>query len=277
MENYLSALKGRVLIAAHRGLAAGNIPCNSIQSYKAALKTGVDVMELDVTKSLDGTLYCFHPRMEKRFTGSDRLISQMYDDEVDKLRLLNMDGAETEEKVPLLREALILLKDKCRINVDKYWNDIPGVSALIRELGMNDQVIVKAAPTDEYLTLVRQYAPDMPFMPVLRNDDEIHETLLKDRKIRYFGAELIFDSEASKFCQPEYIENLHKDGCVLWVNPIVYNYHKQLTSGHSDDVAITDDEYLGWGWLIDKGYDILQTDFPLQLKMYIQKNYPSRA
>ncbi len=63
-----------MLVAAHRGLAAGNVPCNSIPGYKGALRTGADVIELDVSRSLDGTLYCFHPGMEKRFTGSDRLI-----------------------------------------------------------------------------------------------------------------------------------------------------------------------------------------------------------
>ncbi|MCR4578221.1 MAG: glycerophosphodiester phosphodiesterase family protein [Clostridiales bacterium] len=277
METYLSGLNGRVLVAAHRGLAAGNVPCNSIPGYKAALGTGADVIELDVSKSLDGTLYCFHPGMEKRFTGSDRYISGMRDEEVDKLRLLNMDGAMTAEKVPLLRDALTLMKDRCRVNVDKFWDDIPGISALIRELGMNDQVIIKAQPKEENLRLVRQYAPDMPFMPVLFGDGGIHEMLLKDRDIRYVGAEVIFDSEDSEFCQARFIEKVHKDGCALWVNPIIYDYHWQLTAGHSDDVAVSEDEYRGWGWLIDKGYDILQTDFPLQLKMYINRSYPDRA
>ena len=277
MESYFSALNGRVLVAAHRGLAAGNVPCNSIPGYKAALRTGVDVIELDVSKSLDGTLYCFHPGMEKRFTGSDKLISKMYDAEVRKLRLLNMDGAATAERVPLLRDAFAIMKDRCRVNVDKLWDDIPGISTLIREMGMNDQVIVKTAPKEEYLSLIRQYASDMPFMPVLFHDDGIHEMLLKDRSIRYVGAEVIFDSEDNAFCSPEYINMLHRDGCALWVNPIIYDYHWQLTAGHSDDIAVSEDEYLGWGWLIDRGYDILQTDFPLQLKMYIQKHYPRKA
>ena len=277
MESYYSQLKGRVLVAAHRGLASGNVPCNSIPGYKGALKTGADVIELDVSRSLDGTLYCFHPGMEKRFTGSDTLISKMHDCDVEKLRLLNMDGAATDEKVPLLRDAFLLMKDKCLVNVDKFWDDIPGISALIRDVGMTDQVIIKCPPREENLALVRQYASDMPFMPVLFGDNGIHEILLNDKGIRYVGAEVIFDREDSEFCHPEYIDRIHRDGCALWVNPIIYDYRWQLTAGHSDDVAVSDDEYKGWGWLIDRGYDILQTDFPLQLKMYILKNYAQRA
>ena len=277
MNNYLSSLNGRVLVAAHRGLASGNVPCNSIPGYKAALKAGADVIELDVSKSLDGTLYCFHPGMEKRFTGSEKRIAHMYDDEVRKLRLLNMDGAETDQKIPLLRDALLLMKGRCRVNVDKFWDDIPGISALIRELGMNDQVIIKTAPKEDYFALIRQYASDMPFMPVLFSDDGVHDMLMKDRQIRYIGAEVIFDDEGSAFCQREYIERLHSDGCVIWVNPIIFDYHCQMAAGHSDDVAVAENANSGWGWLIDKGYDILQTDFPLQLKTYIQTNYPNRA
>ena len=277
MNNYLSSLNGRVLVAAHRGLASGNVPCNSIPGYKAALKAGADVIELDVSKSLDGTLYCFHPGMEKRFTGSEKRIAHMYDDEVRKLRLLNMDGAETDQEIPLLRDALLLMKGRCRVNVDKFWDDIPGISALIRELGMNDQVIIKTAPKEGYFALIRQYASDMPFMPVLFSDDGVHDMLMKDRQIRYIGAEVIFDDEGSAFCQREYIERLHSDGCVIWVNPIIFDYHCQMAAGHSDDVAVAENANSGWGWLIDKGYDILQTDFPLQLKTYIQTNYPNRA
>ena len=44
MKDYLGGLNGRVLVAAHRGLASGNVPCNSIPGYKAALKTGADVL-----------------------------------------------------------------------------------------------------------------------------------------------------------------------------------------------------------------------------------------
>lgn len=276
MENYLASLQGRILIAAHRGVAGGNVPCNSMLGYRAALHQGADVIELDVSRSLDGTLYCFHPCMEPRFARSEKLISQMHDEEVQKLRLVNMDGAATAEPVPLLEEALKLLQGKCRVNIDKFWDDVPGISALVRKLGMQDQVIVKTSLKPENLAKVREYAADLPFMPVLFSDDGAHEALLRDQAIRYIGAEVIFDSEESPFCQPAYIDKIHRDGCVLWVNPILYDYHAQLTAGHTDDRAVSGDEDGGWGWLIDKGYDILQTDWPLSLRLYGQKKYPGR-
>ncbi len=276
MEDYRQRLGGRVLVAAHRGIAGGNIPCNSLSGYLAAIRQGADIIELDVTRSLDGTLYCMHPCMEWRFTNLGGQITQMRDDDVRAGRLVNMDGTVTDEHIPLLREAFELLKGKCLINVDKFWENVPDISAMIRELDMREQVIVKSPLSPENLAQVREYAWDMPFMPVLFSDDGAHESLLGDGRIRYVGAELIFYGEDHTFCSPGYIERLHRDGCVILVNPIVYDKNWQLTAGHSDDVSMARDEKEGWGWLIDRGYDILQTDWPAQLKTYIRRCYPGK-
>ena len=49
--------RSRRLIAAHRGAAGANIPCNSIPAYNAALRHGADIIELDISRAKDGTLY----------------------------------------------------------------------------------------------------------------------------------------------------------------------------------------------------------------------------
>ena len=47
----------KTLLVAHRGISGGNIPCNTIAAFDAALADGADMIELDVSRSLDGTLY----------------------------------------------------------------------------------------------------------------------------------------------------------------------------------------------------------------------------
>ena len=185
MENYLATLRGHVLIAAHRGAAGGNVPCNSLLGYRAALRQGADVIELDVSRSLDGTLYCFHPCMEPRFVRSEKLISQMRDGEVRKLRLVNLDGAATAEPVPLLEEALRLLQGKCRVNIDKFWDDVPGISALVRRLGME----VCTSGPEEYREEGMNYKP---FGDALRDSDII--MLLRVQHERHANAMQLFAS-----------------------------------------------------------------------------------
>ena len=59
-EEIRESAKERILLAAHRGVAGGNIPCNTIAAFEIALRQGTDIMELDVQRSADGNLYVFH-------------------------------------------------------------------------------------------------------------------------------------------------------------------------------------------------------------------------
>ena len=69
-----------------------------------------------------------------------------------------------------------------------------------------------------------------------------------------------------------FVDMMHKDGKLIWVNSIIYNVKAQLTAGHSDDTALCESMDKGWGWLVDKGYDIIQTDWPLMLINYLKSN-----
>ena len=51
----------------------------------------------------------------------------------------------------------------------------------------------------------------------------------------------------------------------------IYNYREQLAAGHSDDTALTESMDKGWGWLSDKGFDFIQTDWPMMLIDYLKK------
>lgn len=39
------AKEKKILVAAHRGVAGGNIPCNSLQAFQIALNQGADIIE----------------------------------------------------------------------------------------------------------------------------------------------------------------------------------------------------------------------------------------
>lgn len=276
MNGYRDRLGGKTWIAAHRGVAGGNIPCNSIAGYEAALMHGADVLEVDVSISLDGTLYAFHPKKEPLFLRSEKLIPQMHDEEIDALELINSDGARSGEHVPRFEACLEHFGSRCILNVDKFWTDIPRIAAAIRRLGMQEQVIVKAPLKPEFLRQVEEYAPDMPFMPLIRGDDGTHEALLANLRIRYIGAEVLFKEESSPVCSQKFIDRVHRDGCILWVNPIIYDPREQLVAGRSDDRAITGDPDGSWGWLIERGFDILQTDWPLAMRLYGMNKHPQR-
>lgn len=261
-------IKGSPLLAAHRGVCGANIPCNSIAAYKIALSQGADVVEIDVSKSKDGKFYVFHPGMEHVFLKSKPLW-ELNSDEIDQLFLLNQDSVETSYKVPTLEEVLLLLKDKVYINVDKFWIDVEGISNIIRKCGVEKQVIVKTNVDEKSLEAVKKYAPDFMFVPLVWGKDDITDKLLSDG-INLIGAEVLFSKESDDCASDEYIKKMHDKGLLLWANSIIYNEKDVISAHHTDDISLYDNPEKGWGWLIDKGFDFIQTDWLLMLKNYIK-------
>lgn len=270
MENQIKEkAKQHILIAAHRGTAGGNLPCNTLAAYEAALRQGADIVELDVSKSADGELFVFHPGMEPYHLRSPRYIKDMTAAEVEQLHFVNQDGVETIHKISRLNDALEFLKGRCVVNIDKFWTCMPEITQAVRQHGMQDQVIVKTAAEEKWFDMVEQIAPDFPYMPIVSESDRCCEMLLK-RPIRYIGAEVLFSSPESPTAQPEYREQMHRNGLVLWGNAIVYYYKAILSAGHSDDESLYGDPNKGWGWLADSGFDIIQTDWVLAMRQYLE-------
>ena len=263
------AAKDHILLAAHRGVCGGNIPCNTLEAYQIALQQRADIVEIDVAITADKQLFVFHPGMEPSHLKHNKYLKDLPASEVEKLRFVNQDGTPTQCEIEKLDDVLDLLKGHCFVNVDKFWTAIPEISACIRRHGMEDQVIVKAPVDPETINLLEQYAPDMPFMPIVNQTDTITDMLLS-RKINYLGAEVLFASENAQTASDEYIESMHRKGLLLWVNSIIYDYRAQLTAGHSDDVAIVGNMDYGWGWLAEKKFDMIQTDWLLPLRVYFQ-------
>ena len=260
--------KGSPFLVAHRGVCGANVPCNTIAAYKIALTQGADVVEIDVTKSKDGQFYVFHPGMEHVFLRSDRPISEMDSSEVDAMFLVNQDSVRTSYKVPKLAEVLALLKDKVYINVDKFWIDVEGISNEIRKAGVEKQVIVKTHVDEKSLENVKKYAPDFMFVPLVWGKDNITDKLKEDG-INVIGAEVLFGKEEDDCISDEYIKSMHEKGRLIWVNSIIYNEADVISAHRTDDISLYDHPDKGWGWLLDKNIDFIQTDWLLMLKNYI--------
>lgn len=258
----------RVMIAAHRGRAGGNIPCNTTPAFEAALCEGADIIELDVSVSADRELFVFHPGMEKSHLKSEKMIIDMPSCEVKKLRYVNQDDTETQFGVELFSDVMRNLKGRCIVNIDKFWTAPKEISEAIRNLGMTEQVIIKTYQDINDLKNVEKYAPDFPYMPMIIEKDECMDIISK-MDINCIGAEVCFKSENSEVCSDEFVEKMHASGYKLWSDAIVYDYKSVIGAGHNDDVAVSGNFDDSWGWHIKKGFDIIQTDWPGMLKRYL--------
>jgi len=270
MINTLSEVRKEkgILIASHRGMVGGNIPHNTIPAFEAALNQGADILETDVTLSGDGVMFIFHPGQEKNQLNENRHLGEMKAQDIRELRCVNSCSAKTQYGLSTLDEFLEIYKNRCLINLDHGWKALPPMLEAIRRHHMEDQILVKTPGNLEYVKMMEQLAPDMMFMPIFKETDEL-TAAIEAMNVNFVAAELVFAQDDSPLVSPEYLESHHKKGRLLWCNTLLYNYKAQLSGGHTDDVAVAGDPDNGWGWVIDRGFDIIQTDWVMPLRQYM--------
>lgn len=269
--NLFEKAKNNIIVVAHRGACGGNIPCNTLTAYEIALKQGADMIEVDVSCSRDGKLFIFHPGMEEDHFNKKIDFSQMDYTEISKERYVNYDNSETQFGVPLFSDFLEQFKGRCFINIDKFWSNPKKIYDEIKRHNMTEQMLVKSTLSPEIIKTVEDFCPDVAFMPIVRDTHPYHNQLMKSN-INYIGAEVLFENEDAFVASDEFIGLMHNDGKLVWVNSIIYDYKEQLSAGHSDDTAFTVNEDYGWGWLADKGFDMIQTDWAMMLIDYLKKS-----
>lgn len=268
-SDLLQAAKEHRIITAHRGVSAGNIPCNTIPAFETALKQGADMLEADLSLTADGKLVIFHPKMEPIHLNSNLQIPNLTLDEVKKLRYYNYDNAETQFGVETFDNFLEQFKNRCYINIDKFWGAPEEIYEAVKRHDMQDQILVKSKLSKGVLSVLEQIAPDLAFMPIAAEEHPQHAELMR-KNINYVGVEILFSSEQSAVAAPSFTKQMHSDGKLVWVNSIIYDHKEQLTAGHSDDSALCDSMEYGWGWLADRDFDIIQTDWPSLLVEFLK-------
>lgn len=258
-----------VQVVAHRGAAGSNIPCNTIPAFDIALKGGASILEMDLFKSTDGKIFIFHTGKEPYQLNKNIDLTKLDSEEIKKLRLINVDFYPTQWGINSFDDVLEHFKGRCILNLDRIGDCIPDVIKAVERHNMKDQVLLKHAPIPSVLKIIEDVAPDYMFMPIYMEKDNASE-IIEKMNINYIGAELVFETEKSPVIQPEYIESMKKRGKTLWGNAVLYNYKIPLSAGHTDDVSMIDDPDKGWGWLVDHGFDIIQTDWTYQCCKYLK-------
>ena len=269
--NLLEKAKENIIVVAHRGASGGNIPCNTMASYEIALKQGADMIEVDVSCSRDGKLFLFHPGMESAHLNRFVSLKARTFDSIQKIKYVNYDRTPTQFPIASFDDFLEQFKGRCYINIDKFWDNPERIYETIKRHGMTEQMLVKSKISEKVLSVLENLCPELPFIPIVSEEHPMHKELMK-RNINYIGAEVLFEKDDSPLAGKEFIDMMHNDGKLVWVNSIIYDYKDQLAGGHSDDSALTVSEDYGWGWLADRGFDFIQTDWTMMLVDYLKKS-----
>ena len=160
-NRFFEKAKENVIIVAHRGVAGGNIPCNTLASYEIALKQGADLIEIDVSRSLDNELFIFHPLMEHAHLNKPLYLPALPMSAIKKLRYVNCDNTPTQFGISTLDEFFEHFKGRCLINIDKFWSNPEKIYKAIKRHGLTDQVLVKSKVNDKVLRVLEELCPEL--------------------------------------------------------------------------------------------------------------------
>lgn len=259
-----------VLVVCHRG-DWRNFPENSIPAIESVIEMGADVVELDIQLTKDSVLVLMHDgTIDRCTTGKGRVADLTYE-ELQKFYMKTAHGTRCslDLKVPTLREALEVCKDRIVINIDKGYNHYGLVLALAEEMGMTEQILIKGSSS---LASIREKMAaneqNLLYMPIITPTNAKSMALFE---------EYIADDEpqlAYEICWGEYtpevesaMQRLIADGSKLWVNSL----WNSLCGGLSDDVAWVTSAEEVYGKLVDMGATMIQTDRPEYLLEYLRE------
>lgn len=258
-----------VTIVSHRG-DWRNHPENSIPAFKSCIDMGIDMIEIDVQRTKDGKLILMHDPTVDRCTNGKGKIADMTYEEIQKLRLRPQHNASvTRNHIPTLEEVLILCKGKILINIDKGYNYFQQVYDLMEKTGTTSQVIIKSSnPIDKVKKENGAILDKVIYMPIVNLNDRTAE-----ERIDEF---ISIHPVAIECCISKYDDNVNRllqkirDADIkIWLNSI----WASLCDGHDDDRAVELGEPdQSWGWMLERGGAVIQSDRPYDLLQYLKKH-----
>lgn len=259
-----------VLCVAHRGTSSGMVVENTQTSTSAALQSGADMVEIDVSRSTDGVFFAFHDGLERHLLGAQRNLNTLTSHEVNELRYLIDGKPHPLYPVEQLIDILYAFSGRTLFNVDRSWNWWPELLPALDALGIPDQLLLKAPADHPAIDSLISHETKFPFMPICTTIDQAMAHI-GNPDLNLVGLELLATTPDEPLFAPGAIEQLSRNNVFLFANAEVVDPGKSLCSGYDDSLALAEGPYLAWGELVRRGFSAIQTDWPWLLRAHLDK------
>ena len=285
-----------VFVTMHRG-DWRHAPENSVDAIKGSIAMGADIVELDVAITKDGEYVLLHDGALDRVSNGKGKSKDLTLAEIKKYRLVkgDKDRTVTDYEILTLREALELTRGKILVNLDKFPRDPRGIAEYVKKLGMEKEVILKGiySPGELRKKMKDQWASvedgTFYFMPILwlshggKDSGKAGVSEKKTAEASKKSVAMFEEWQAQKrapgayeLCIPkekpaevlERLKAMQKDGGPrIWINTLWDN----LCAGHTDERGFKGDPDGSWGWALEQGATMIQSDRPAELIKYLEK------
>ncbi len=246
----LPAAKNKVIVIAHRGDHV-EVPENTLAAYEKAIEHGADFIETDLRTTKDGELVIMHDASVDRMTNGKGKVKDLAYEEIKKLRVINKNKTGSQEyPIPTFKDVLNTCRGKIGIYLDFKDADPDKVYAMIKEAGMEKNVIVYLNKEEQYFQW-KKAAPQMPLMsspPENAKDIKAFQQFLNKWDVS------ILDGSLEEYNE-EMLKTARLNNVAVWL-----------------DVQSGDEGPAKWNSAIQKGIKGLQTDHPEKLIQYLKEN-----
>lgn len=256
-----------ILVVSHRG-DWRNAPENSLQAIQNCIDMGVDMVEIDLKKTKDGYLVLMHDKTINRTMNGKGKPEDYTLAELREFFLKGGHGQKTRHKIPTFEEVMTLCKGKIMVNVDKGYDYFKDAYAVLEKTGTVDQCVMKSDhPYEKVKAENGEVLDKMVFMPVVNLHKEGAEAIidgyLKNMKPKAF--ELVFNNDSADVLR--LVKKVKDSGAKIFINSL----WPDLCGRHDDDRAVELGEpEESWGWIINQGAKLIQTDRPALLLDYLR-------
>ena len=275
-EKLVSGDRNYVFVAMHRG-DWRNFPENSKGAILSSIRLGADIVELDVQMTKDGRFILNHDNTLNRTTTGKGKVSDLTLEEIKQFKMRDKDGKQTDYDVLTLEEALELTRGKILVNIDKFTKHPKEILDAVAAVGALKEVLVKSThEPDDAQRFFGAYwkaveSGELLYMPVIQFCWKQHDKAAHDLPL--WIAEEPRKASMYEVCAdaPEHAaafgDVLKARGAPrLWVNTMWDN----LDAGHGDVRALLDPE-ANWGWVLDQGATMIQSDYAAELIVYLMQ------
>lgn len=239
-----------VMIAAHRAQHT-KYPENSLAAISHSIKSGVDIIEIDVRQTKDGRLVLMHDRTIDRTTNGSGELSFYTYDQLQDFYLEKDISDSLIHKIPLLEEALRLAKDKIMIDLDIKGAQVKKIVSIVKKTKTETQAVFfdsEFAVLDSILTL----DPTLLIMPRAYSAEDV------DRIVADYNPRIIHID--GSFYNQLVVSKIKKSGARVWINAL----------GKPDSIASSGNISLAYDSIIVGGANIIQTDLPHALNNFLK-------
>lgn len=231
-----------IMLMGHRG-ASKFAPENTLPAIEKAIELGLDYIEMDVRYTRDDVAVLLHDANVDRTTDGEGGLATMTLDQVKALDAGSwFDPSFAGTRVPTLEEALQTAQGRICVFWDTKAVPQPSTVELFKKYGFDrDCLLISFGGLGYYEDMasperILEYWPDAPFMPQIRDSQELELTLKEFPYIRAVG--IPFGKVT-----PELVDQAHAAGLLVGSTTLVqYDHHHSYKK------------------LIDAGIDIVMLD-----------------